>query len=1310
VRGAYCFFSPLDVELCTRFLQCDSSPAAVEAAAAIYVAGMQRFPHCASLLFHHAQFLSVYRQDALALRQTCAKLLKGDPELQRPVEIYFFAFRGVQNDRRQMGSAKISNGRDVDLVAYIELQKNLTASRQDFHTAVAKLQEFWQSLLPDVVDLVALDTLVREIVGAQQRAEFSFMQLLDRFPKSPPILREYGRFLAVVKNSPERADEMFRRADLEDSRQAMAKTDAAAPEANTGNRGSVSMPLQPRVQPQPQPLPTRLQPGGAQPQLQVIDPEQDEGSSIFHADSAIDVGGRAGGRDSDGGEGDGGAEEKVTAEPAADGGKSRQRPRPPKSANTKAVTFAAEESPDMSARVSLTLEALRHMQAARQHFSIQRWSESLSQLSACPPSPVQQSSPQPPPPPPVPPSVSSPPPSGIEDAASPHDDVSSARESDRERGRARVRERLLVSGAGQTSSAPASPRSPRKGGGAKSSDRGLASEDGTASESSSPSATSANSLRHQFQAAVQQMLAGKSGPPNKGIWRLLQLMRAVLIVVLFSATVTYLINAVAISTFRSSFDHLIASNDMQFSAVDGLRNAQTLDLRLRFRNVSFREPPAFNASVDSSAVSYPLHWFRPWPRGYELVTEGAESASRSDLHKLADTLRMRNKFLMHPALRASQRQAFVSAEWPIVATNPRSGARRNMTLRANELAVTLSAHLRHLSDINFTTWAGDEDSLAPPTRARSLERNTDYDFVKHSSETAIKAFHSYILFLERDIIFFRDAASINVIVVFATVLLVLLLMGWLTIRNAINFIANEKFITLTTFAQIPLHVVANLSSLYASYLEDGTEADAVAFAHEAQAQAAEHDGGGDNGHSGGAAAGKGGHGGRKRKRRLRLSKNRQFQMLHARYAVAFAVIIAVQLTSMVLSLSMLKQSRHGEYLQHNSGHLLETMGKCVFYAQEYQARTISEGEARARIEEALTLYRFARKANVLGTVTLEGEFVQGFYGKSAKLMALWFGNVCETTLRNCSEAEWLAGEFGLDHMVRTFDSAAVDFLANMHDDSAGLLDANLVAMRSAADGPMRRALLASVDLAKEDMAEFLVETERIQLLLFLLSLCLAAVLYVAVFRPVVSELTKETMYSTHMLAMVHARASSAKSCRPLAYTRALCADSTRRAPVDAPGPGHGWHRDRCVRSPCYSQGPREQGSRDGRGSRVGRGGAFVAGSERDGPLQPATPRVGPPWTAPLPSHISARMVGRFAHSGRAWRDAWKRAAARVCVGCAGAAGFHLRVRSNARALLGRDAGLPLPCSLCTASSSEPSHHALGHLARDVCAGRGLREG
>ena len=213
----YWFPTPYHVELSTRFLQQDQSPEFIDAAHELYKVGMKVYPDSPLVHFHYAQFVKTYLQnhkEAIPLIQQIQDGL-GENRSRPRLDIAYFCFAMQEKEKRTTGGTSRGgqSGGAMNLISFIELQKNLQISQKALDAARHKLVKFWDLLLLKEVDLNHLNELMKGIIEAQNNADESFAVLLEKYPEDVEILREYARFLAIVKNSPVQASEFLARAE-----------------------------------------------------------------------------------------------------------------------------------------------------------------------------------------------------------------------------------------------------------------------------------------------------------------------------------------------------------------------------------------------------------------------------------------------------------------------------------------------------------------------------------------------------------------------------------------------------------------------------------------------------------------------------------------------------------------------------------------------------------------------------------------------------------------------------------------------------------------------------------------------------------------------------------------------------------------------------------------------------------------------------------------------------------------------------------------------------------------------------------------
>lgn len=115
------------------------------------------------------------------------------------VKYMFFSF----SRRHQLRSSGDVDGESgIDLQSYVEFQQNFKQLVKHHKAVVKADRSFWMSLLHSEVKLTRLTNSLQRKENLTTRAEASYRQALERYPKSVRLLRSYAHFLEEVHHDP----------------------------------------------------------------------------------------------------------------------------------------------------------------------------------------------------------------------------------------------------------------------------------------------------------------------------------------------------------------------------------------------------------------------------------------------------------------------------------------------------------------------------------------------------------------------------------------------------------------------------------------------------------------------------------------------------------------------------------------------------------------------------------------------------------------------------------------------------------------------------------------------------------------------------------------------------------------------------------------------------------------------------------------------------------------------------------------------------------------------------------------------------
>ncbi|WIA34679.1 hypothetical protein OEZ86_012993 [Tetradesmus obliquus] len=168
-------------------------PQAAEFGEFVLKCAMARLPSNPELLLLHANFLIEVHKDGQAAHAQIQLAQKSNPGLLDSYSIY----------AAQQMSKKLQKESDgLDLLGYVEFQRNYRACVRAHKLALMAQRQFWSSLLRNSVRLVDLQASIQLMEQSEQRATAVYRRVLERYPSNGKVLKVYGRFLEFVRNEP----------------------------------------------------------------------------------------------------------------------------------------------------------------------------------------------------------------------------------------------------------------------------------------------------------------------------------------------------------------------------------------------------------------------------------------------------------------------------------------------------------------------------------------------------------------------------------------------------------------------------------------------------------------------------------------------------------------------------------------------------------------------------------------------------------------------------------------------------------------------------------------------------------------------------------------------------------------------------------------------------------------------------------------------------------------------------------------------------------------------------------------------------
>ncbi|GIL43455.1 hypothetical protein Vafri_932 [Volvox africanus] len=189
--------------------------AAAKEAEIVIKGGMQLFPGDAFMIITYVNLLI----DVLESTQTGYSQLQAAKKCTPNLMERFAIFAREQEHMQRATGAK-SGESSVDLVSYVEYQRNHRMVMRAHRSALVAIRNFWQLLLHNTVAFTSLAKALHRIEKSVNVAEGFYRAALARYPSSPKLLRGYGKFLEAVKNNPWKASKYFSEAEkLQDMQQ-----------------------------------------------------------------------------------------------------------------------------------------------------------------------------------------------------------------------------------------------------------------------------------------------------------------------------------------------------------------------------------------------------------------------------------------------------------------------------------------------------------------------------------------------------------------------------------------------------------------------------------------------------------------------------------------------------------------------------------------------------------------------------------------------------------------------------------------------------------------------------------------------------------------------------------------------------------------------------------------------------------------------------------------------------------------------------------------------------------------------------------
>ncbi|GFR48517.1 hypothetical protein Agub_g10412 [Astrephomene gubernaculifera] len=231
LKDIYRFPDPMEVEIvsrvCRKWTEDDILDTdAVRLAETVLKVGQAHFHDDVFLTITYSNFLIEVQNNY----QSGVTQLQQAKKLEPSISDRFAIFVREQ-EHKQKAQSQSSGESAVDLVSYVEFQRNYRLLLRAHKSALYATRHFWKQLLHHDVSFNALARAFRQIEVSKTKADRTYKMVLDRYPSSVKLLRSYGRFLEEVKNDPWTAAKYYSEADKVEEQQENAANDAMLSDA-----------------------------------------------------------------------------------------------------------------------------------------------------------------------------------------------------------------------------------------------------------------------------------------------------------------------------------------------------------------------------------------------------------------------------------------------------------------------------------------------------------------------------------------------------------------------------------------------------------------------------------------------------------------------------------------------------------------------------------------------------------------------------------------------------------------------------------------------------------------------------------------------------------------------------------------------------------------------------------------------------------------------------------------------------------------------------------------------------------------------
>eukprot|EP00741_Cyanophora_paradoxa_P002294 tig00000581_g2226.t1 len=206
------FWISFEVEVATRFARGDRNELTLDAVEAIYRAGYQIFPESAYVRLAFSTYIAFQRNNPMRALQVQREAWALDPAF----DIRFALVAMKRDFEQKTASSNLGEAKGMNFISVLEFRRLHESATRWHNESIAQLRTLWKSLSRTRVSESALSSVPRklEVIGkAMRTATDSYRSLLQKYPQSKLLLREYGAYLLGPGNDPDLAQIHFAAAD-----------------------------------------------------------------------------------------------------------------------------------------------------------------------------------------------------------------------------------------------------------------------------------------------------------------------------------------------------------------------------------------------------------------------------------------------------------------------------------------------------------------------------------------------------------------------------------------------------------------------------------------------------------------------------------------------------------------------------------------------------------------------------------------------------------------------------------------------------------------------------------------------------------------------------------------------------------------------------------------------------------------------------------------------------------------------------------------------------------------------------------------